>query len=111
MDNVAAFAILKKQKISKEDKKFLKTHLETYEYLLSSAFTEAYTYKDIRDKYNMQDSRFMSIKENVIILLEDLYDRLNKLKKLENKENLQTATNDLLYVLQHNELLKILQKE
>jgi hypothetical protein len=121
MDNTRALSILEKKEITEDDKRFLKSHIETYDYLLNTFELEIMRLQSAVDFYTTMQSRITSLSENVLIVLEENYNKLTKLKKyLSEDEDLATCNfirgqlktaHDMLKGLRLDKLLELLFQE
>jgi hypothetical protein len=108
VQNIRAIFLIEKSNLSEKDKIFLKTHLEMYEALNQDFFNDAHMYRERLDQANGLDSKYSSIKENVIILMENLYNRLLDVDKLADesgqlKRYIELLDGDLAYILREKE--------
>lgn len=66
MENKRALSIIEKSDLSLTDKRFLLTHIETYEYLLQSKEIDLMQKNDIIEYSNYLNHEFLAVKEHLI---------------------------------------------
>jgi vacuolar-type H+-ATPase subunit B/Vma2 len=88
MENTRAFYLLEKTELSKEDRKFLKKHIETYEEMLRSSKIENKLLKDTIDYGKFLNNEIMQVKESLLVMFKDreITERINRIFNfIENK--------------------------